>query len=51
MGMVMCKHMNEQKDRGSSVHDNPPDRILNMFLIHGYGRPNWQEESLKYEII
>lgn len=46
MGMVMCNHTNEQKDRGSSVHENPSNTILNMlFLSRRYGTPNWQQES------
>jgi len=51
MGMLMCKDTKEQKDSGSSLHDNPSNSGLNAFLIHGYGRSNWQQESLKCDFI
>lgn len=50
MGMEVSKHINEQKARGSSVHDNPSNSILSI-LIRGCERPNWQQESLKSEFI
>lgn len=44
MGMVVSKHMNEQKARGSSVHDNPSNSILSI-LIHGYEAKLAERES------